>query len=64
MSDELVLYAAEEKIGFVTLNRPQKLNALNTDMRSALSAALRRADDDAATSIVVLRGTGRSFCVG
>src|SRR5271170_2738805 len=64
MSDELVLYAAEEKVGFVTLNRPQKLNALNSDMRTALSAALRRADEDAATSVVVLRGAGRSFCVG
>ena len=33
-------------------------------MRPALSAALRRADEDAATSVVVLRGAGRSFCVG
>ena len=64
MTEELVLYETDDKIGLVTLNRPQKLNALNNDMRSALSAALRRADDDDATSVVVLRGAGRSFCVG
>ncbi len=64
MTDDLVLYERDEKIGLVTLNRPAKLNALNTDMRTALSAALRRADDDEATSVVVLRGAGRSFCVG
>ena len=64
MAEELVLYDKEEKVGLVTLNRPQKLNALNMDMRAALSAALRRADEDAATSVVVLRGAGRSFCVG
>jgi len=64
MLEELVLYAREDKVSLITLNRPQKLNALNMDMRAALSQALRRADEDPATSVVVLRGAGRSFCVG
>jgi enoyl-CoA hydratase/carnithine racemase len=64
MSDELVLYETQDKIGLVTLNRPEKLNALNAALREALSETLRRADDDAVTSVVVLRGAGRSFCVG
>jgi enoyl-CoA hydratase/carnithine racemase len=64
MAEELVLYGTEDKVGLVTLNRPEKLNALSMDVRAALSAALRRADEDAATSVVVLRGAGRSFCVG
>jgi len=64
MSDELVLYQTDDKVGLVTLNRPEKLNALNSALREALSATLRRADEDGATSVVVLRGTGRSFCVG
>jgi enoyl-CoA hydratase/carnithine racemase len=64
MTEQLVLYESQDKIGLVTLNRPQKLNALNADMRTALSATLRRADDDVTTSVVVLRGAGRSFCVG
>src|SRR5215470_14150363 len=61
---DLVLYEAAEKIGFVTLNRPDKLNALNMDLRRELAAALATADEDQATSVVVLRGNGRSFCAG
>jgi len=64
MSSELVLYETQDKVGLVTLNRPDKLNALNSALREALSAALRRADEDSASSVVVLRGAGRSFCVG
>jgi enoyl-CoA hydratase/carnithine racemase len=64
MTEELVLYETDDKIGLVTLNRPQKLNALNNDLRLGLSTALRRADEDASTSVIVLRGAGRSFCVG
>src|SRR5882724_3573179 len=64
MAAELVLYEAGDKVGFVTLNRPEKLNALSMDVRRGLAEALRLADDDAATSVVVLRGAGRSFCVG
>ena len=64
MSDQPVLYETQDKVGLVTLNRPDKLNALNSALREALSATLRRADEDAATSVVVLRGAGRSFCVG
>src|SRR5262245_35320089 len=61
---DLVLYEASEKIGFVTLNRPEKLNALSMDVRRELAAAFARADEDETTSVVVLRGNGRSFCVG
>ncbi|MFL6797531.1 MAG: enoyl-CoA hydratase/isomerase family protein [Xanthobacteraceae bacterium] len=64
MTDELVIYEAAEKIGLVTLNRPEKLNALSVELRRTLAEALRLADEDATTSVVVLRGAGRSFCVG
>jgi enoyl-CoA hydratase/carnithine racemase len=64
MTDQLVLYETDGKIGFVTLNRPDKLNALSMDVRRALAATLAQADDDATTGVVVLRGAGRSFCVG
>jgi len=64
MSQDLVLYETDAKVGFVTLNRPEKLNALSVDLRRELAATLTRADEDPATSVVVLRGAGRSFCVG
>src|SRR5262249_62378483 len=64
MTQALVLYETDAKVGFVTLNRPEKLNALSTDLRRELAATLTRADEDPATSVVVLRGAGRSFCAG
>ncbi|WP_406134810.1 enoyl-CoA hydratase/isomerase family protein [Streptomyces sp. NBC_01089] len=56
-----------EDRGFVrvlTLNRPAKLNALNTALTRALSAALAAADDDGRIRAVVLTGAGRGFCAG
>jgi 2-(1,2-epoxy-1,2-dihydrophenyl)acetyl-CoA isomerase len=47
----------------ITLNRPDVLNALNTDMHSALGAALSEAREPAVRA-VVLTGAGRGFCVG
>ena len=59
-----VLYDVDGRVGIVALNRPDKLNALTMELRLALEQALRRADDDPATSVIVLRGEGKSFCVG
>jgi enoyl-CoA hydratase/carnithine racemase len=60
----LVLRENDDRVCIVTLNRPDKLNAINKDLRLALTNALRLADADADTSVVLLRATGRSFCVG
>lgn len=60
----LALYRADENVGIVTMNRPDKLNAISPEFKTALTAALKTADDDAATSVVLLRANGRSFCVG
>ncbi len=64
MSEALVLYEADARVGIVTLNRPAKLNAINKDLRLAAVDAFRRADEDPDTSVVLLRANGRSFCVG
>jgi enoyl-CoA hydratase/carnithine racemase len=64
VTDEIVRYAPDGKVGVVTLNRPQKLNAMTMDMRLAIEVQLLRADADEATSVIVLRAEGRSFCVG
>src|SRR5580698_6281578 len=64
MAEQGVLYESDGKVGIVTLNRPDKLNALSMELRLELERVLRGADDDAATSVIVLRSEGRSFCVG
>jgi len=48
----------------LTMNRPKALNALNHDLTEALSREVRRAGDDDAVSVVILRGAGRAFCAG
>lgn len=63
-TDDLVLYTQDDKVGIVTLNRPEKLNALSMDMRLMLEVRMREAEADDTTSVVVLRAEGRSFCVG
>jgi enoyl-CoA hydratase/carnithine racemase len=64
MAGQGVLYEADQKVGIVTLNRPDKLNALSMELRLELEQVLRDADEDTATSVIVLRAEGRSFCVG
>jgi len=48
----------------ITLNRPEKLNALTLQMQMELSAALWEADNDRDIHCVILAGAGRSFCAG
>jgi len=64
MSGALVLRRAEGRVSIVTLNRPDKLNALSMDMRLEMERVLREADEDPDTSVIVLDAAGRSFCVG
>lgn len=51
-------------VRILTLNRPDKLNALNTVLTRELLDALRAADEDAAVGALVLTGAGKSFCAG
>jgi enoyl-CoA hydratase/carnithine racemase len=64
LAEPIVLYEIDEKIGIVTLNRADKLNAISHELQAALTEALARADSDPATSVVLLRAAGRSFCAG
>jgi enoyl-CoA hydratase/carnithine racemase len=63
-SADPVLYRSEGRIGFVVLNRPDKLTAISDGMKALLVECFLRADADPATSVIVLRGEGRSFCAG
>ncbi len=64
MADDIVLYEVDEKVGIITLNRPDKLNAISRELQYALTEAFAMAEADPATSIVLLRANGRSFCAG
>jgi enoyl-CoA hydratase/carnithine racemase len=64
MTTALVTYAVDGRVGIVSMNRPDKLNAISGDLKRALVERLHEADRDAATSVVVLRAEGRSFCAG
>jgi enoyl-CoA hydratase/carnithine racemase len=63
-SSDDVLYAAGDGVAAITLNRPEKLNALRIETYEALIVALREAGDDERVGVVTIRGAGRAFCAG
>ncbi|TYL54962.1 enoyl-CoA hydratase [Nocardioides sp. BGMRC 2183] len=63
-SDESVLLTVEDGVGVVTLNRPARLNAMDTAMQHALPARLAEAADREDVRVIVLTGAGRGFCAG
>src|SRR5258705_6597582 len=64
MAAEIVTYTVDGRIGIVTINRPDKLNAISHELKHALVERLRAADADSGKSVVVLRAEGRSFSAG
>jgi enoyl-CoA hydratase/carnithine racemase len=58
------LYERRGSIGVVTLNRPERLNAISGDLLTDLAAALDQGLGDEQTAVVVLTGAGRAFCAG
>lgn len=63
-SSPTVLYERDGRIARITLNRPDKLNAIIEGMPVQLSAAVARANDDDDVHVIVLAGAGRAFCSG
>ena len=63
-TDEPVLYAVVEGVASVTLNRPTVNNAQNSQMTYALDDAFRRAVNDDAVKVIVLRANGKHFSAG
>jgi 2-(1,2-epoxy-1,2-dihydrophenyl)acetyl-CoA isomerase len=64
MTDQPVLYAVEDGIATITLNRPGAMNSLDVATKVALRDAVTTAAGDSEVRCVVLTGTGRAFCVG
>ena len=64
MGLECIKYAQEEDIVIVTLNRPDRLNAMSRQLWEDLRAALDRAAADPATKVLIMTGEGRAFSAG
>jgi 2-(1,2-epoxy-1,2-dihydrophenyl)acetyl-CoA isomerase len=60
----VLLEAKHEGIATLVLNRPDRLNALNNELATALNEALGRVAEDDRVSVVVITGAGRAFCAG
>ena len=63
MYGQLVLYEKEDAVGIVTLNRPDRLNAMGRAMREELAEVLNEINRDE-TRVTVFTGSGRAFCAG
>jgi len=59
-----VLFERDGRIGRITLNRPEVLNAIDDDLPTELSEAVARADADPNIHVMVLSGAGKAFCSG
>lgn len=64
MVEPTVLYEKDGNIGIITLNRPERLNAINLQLLEDLNKALISARNDPETVVIILTGKGRSFCSG
>ena len=60
----VVLENRQGSVTMLVMNRPDRLNALNSELSTALNEALVRIANDASVHVVVLTGAGRAFCAG
>jgi enoyl-CoA hydratase len=64
MTEEAVLYSKNQNVAIITLNRPERLNAINKDLLKGLIEKLEMARQDKTVVSVILTGAGRAFCAG
>jgi len=64
MADDILLQTTENRIRLLTLNRPERRNALSIALREALRQAILAADLDPEVAVVAISGAGEAFCAG
>ena len=64
MAGTTVLYRRDGNVGVITLNRPDRLNAITIDLLRDLTAQLDAAREDEEAAVIVLTGAGKAFCAG
>jgi enoyl-CoA hydratase/carnithine racemase len=60
----VVQYAIADGIGRITLNRPERMNAVTTELARQLEDALSELSRDPAVNVIIIRGAGKNFCAG
>ncbi len=60
----LVEYSVKDRIGYITLNRPEKRNALSPAIVSGLKELFKKAESDDEVKVIVLKANGEAFCAG
>ena len=60
----VVQHAIADGVGHITLNRPERMNAVTTELARQLEYALRELSADPAVAVIVIRGAGANFCAG
>ena len=63
-ADQTVLYSVDGAVARITLNRPEKRNALNDTVIAGIKDGLKRASQDERVRVVVISGAGKDFCSG
>ncbi|WP_409296625.1 enoyl-CoA hydratase-related protein [Peribacillus sp. SCS-26] len=61
---ETVLYEVKNHVAYITMNRPDRLNAFNAELNGELQAAFKQASRDSDVRALVITGAGRAFCAG
>jgi enoyl-CoA hydratase/carnithine racemase len=64
MSEKTVLYDVSNQVATITLNRPDRMNALTRQVEDELAEAMTRADESDEIRVIILTGAGRGFCAG
>ncbi len=64
MASSTVLYENRDNIGIITLNRPERLNAINVSLLRNFMTRLDYARKDKKAEVIILSGAGRAFCAG
>ncbi|NPA44659.1 MAG: enoyl-CoA hydratase/isomerase family protein [Chlorobi bacterium] len=61
---QYIKYTTKNRIGYITLNRPEKRNALNAELVSELKETILLAENDNSVKVIVIKAEGKAFCAG
>ena len=62
--EDTVLFHVDGLVGYITLNRPNRLNAINDVLPALLEKTVEQANKDSRVRVIVLQGAGKGFCSG